>query len=106
MISNQILQTTVDGLKAISRVDFCVIDADGKVAAKTFEDAQNCIADAIAFCFLHAGGLCIDKANQHQQKHDKHLLEYDGEHKPHLPKQFPAPKKELQPILLFLFYRK
>jgi len=34
MISNQILQTTVDGLKAISRVDFCVIDADGKVAAK------------------------------------------------------------------------
>ena len=49
MISNQILQTTVDGLKAISRVDFCVIDADGKVAAKTFEDAQNCIADAIAF---------------------------------------------------------
>ena len=64
------------------------------------------IADAIAFCFLHAGGLCIDKANQHQQKHDKHLLEYDGEHKPHLPKQFPAPKKELQPILLFLFYRK
>lgn len=42
-------QTTVDGLKAISRVDFCVIDADGKVAAKTFEDAQNCIADAIAF---------------------------------------------------------
>ena len=49
MISNQILQTTVDGLKAISRVDFCVIDADGKVAAKTFDDAQNCIADAIAF---------------------------------------------------------
>ena len=49
MISNQILHTTVDGLKAISRVDFCVIDADGKVAAKTFEDAQNCIADAIAF---------------------------------------------------------
>ena len=41
MISNQILQTTVDGLKAISRVDFCVIDADGKVAAKTFEDGGN-----------------------------------------------------------------
>ena len=43
MISNQILQTTVDGLKAISRVDFCVIDADGKVAAKTFEDAQTAL---------------------------------------------------------------
>ena len=31
MISNQILQTTVDGLKEISRVDLCVIDAEGKV---------------------------------------------------------------------------
>ena len=29
MISNQILQTTVDGLKEISRVDLCVIDAEG-----------------------------------------------------------------------------
>ena len=29
MISNQILQNTLDGLKAISRVDFAVIDTDG-----------------------------------------------------------------------------
>ena len=49
MISNQILQTTVDGLKSISRVDLCVIDADGKIAAKTFEDTSGCVADAIAF---------------------------------------------------------
>ncbi|WP_027437146.1 PucR family transcriptional regulator [Lachnospira multipara] len=49
MVSNQILQTTVDGLKAISRVDLCVIDADGKVAAKTFDDVSDCIADAISF---------------------------------------------------------
>ena len=40
MISNQILQTTVDGLKSISRVDLCVIDADGKIAAKTFDDTS------------------------------------------------------------------
>ena len=44
MISNQILQTTVDGLKAISRVDLCVIDSDGKIAAKTFDDVQGCVA--------------------------------------------------------------
>jgi carbohydrate diacid regulator len=49
MISNQILQATVEGLKSISRVDICVIDADGKMAAKTFEDASGCVADAIAF---------------------------------------------------------
>ena len=49
MISNQILQTTVDGLKAISRVDLCVIDSDGKIAAKTFADVQGCVADALIF---------------------------------------------------------
>ena len=37
MISNRILQTTVDGLKAISRVDLCIVDADKNVAAKTFD---------------------------------------------------------------------
>ena len=30
MISNQILQNTIEGLKAIGRVDFCVVDAEGK----------------------------------------------------------------------------
>ena len=37
MISNQILQNTIDGLKAISRVDFAVIDTDGKDVATTVE---------------------------------------------------------------------
>ncbi len=35
MISNQILQSTLDGLKAIARVELCVIDVDGKTAATT-----------------------------------------------------------------------
>lgn len=35
MISNQILQNTIDGLKSITRVDFCVMDVDGKEAAST-----------------------------------------------------------------------
>ena len=30
MISNQILQTTMEGLKAITRVDLCVMDTEGK----------------------------------------------------------------------------
>ena len=36
MISNRILQTTVDGLKAISRVDLCIVDADKNVASQDF----------------------------------------------------------------------
>ena len=49
MISNQILQTTVDGLKEISRVDLCVIDAEGKVVAKTFDSVAECTSDALVF---------------------------------------------------------
>ncbi len=33
MISNQILQSTIDGLKGIARVDICVMDVDGKPVA-------------------------------------------------------------------------
>ena len=35
MISNQILQSTIDGIKSITRVELCVTDADGKVHAST-----------------------------------------------------------------------
>ena len=36
MISNQVLQSTIDGLKNITRVDFCVADTEGKALAATF----------------------------------------------------------------------
>ena len=49
MISNRILQTTVEGLKAISRVDLCIVAADKNVAAKTFDNVSECLADAISF---------------------------------------------------------
>ena len=29
MISNQILQNTIDGLKGITRIDLCIIDVEG-----------------------------------------------------------------------------
>ena len=35
MISNQILQNTIEGLKAITRIDLCVSDIDGNVLATT-----------------------------------------------------------------------
>ena len=49
MISNRILQTTVDRLKAISRAGSCIVDADKNVAAKTFDNVSECLADAISF---------------------------------------------------------
>lgn len=30
MISNQILQNTIDGLKGITRIDLCVLDMEGQ----------------------------------------------------------------------------
>lgn len=41
MISNQILQTTMEGLKAITRVDLCVMDTEGKVLASTINNAEE-----------------------------------------------------------------
>ena len=41
MISNQILQTTIDGLKGITRIDLCICDTEGKVLASTFPDAEE-----------------------------------------------------------------
>ena len=38
MISNQILQSTIDGLKAITRVDLCVLDTEGKTVASTYAE--------------------------------------------------------------------
>lgn len=37
MISNQILQTTIEGLKKIARIDLCILDTDGKVLAATYQ---------------------------------------------------------------------
>jgi hypothetical protein len=41
MISNQILQSTIDGLKGITRIDICVMDTEGKVLASTIENADH-----------------------------------------------------------------
>lgn len=41
MISNQILQNTIEGLKNISRIDLCVCDSEGKVLATTFKDTEE-----------------------------------------------------------------
>lgn len=41
MISNQILQNTIDGLKSIARVELCVVDVDGKEVASTTDMVGN-----------------------------------------------------------------
>ena len=49
MISNQILQSTIEGLKSIARVELCVMDIDGKAVAMTAEEMEQCGRAAAEF---------------------------------------------------------
>ena len=41
MISNQILQSTVEGLKEITKIDMCILDMEGKYLANTCSFAES-----------------------------------------------------------------
>ena len=41
MLSNQVIQSTIDGIKNISRVEICVMDIEGNMVSTTFEDAKK-----------------------------------------------------------------
>ena len=49
MISNQVLQNTLEGLKEISRTDLCIMDAEGKVVASTFSENVSVFVEVKAF---------------------------------------------------------
>lgn len=49
MISNQVLQNTIDGLKSIARVELCVMDVEGKEVASTM-DMSHCSPGSCGVC--------------------------------------------------------
>ena len=49
MISNQILQNTIDGVKGITKIDLSVVDADGNVLAETAGDSEDYCATVKTF---------------------------------------------------------
>lgn len=49
MVSNQILQSTLDGIKEITRTELCLIDFEGNVLASTFEDSVDFIEPVLTF---------------------------------------------------------
>lgn len=75
MISNQILQNTIDGLKNITRTDLCVIDVEGKILAATFPDAEQFIASAQSFVGSPADSQVVNGC-QFFKVFDDHQLEY------------------------------
>jgi carbohydrate diacid regulator len=75
MISNQILQNTIDGLKGITRTDLCVIDTEGKILASTFSDTEQMIAPAQDFVESPADSQVVNGC-QFFKVFDDHQLEY------------------------------
>lgn len=74
MISNQILQSTIDGLKGIARVELCVMDVDGKEVAST-TDMGNCSKAVADFAASPADSQEI-QGFQYFKIYDEQQLEY------------------------------
>ena len=75
MISNQILQNTIEGLKAITRVDLCVMDTDGKILAATFTELDDYESAVLSFVESPADSQVI-QGYQFFKIFDEHQLEY------------------------------
>lgn len=75
MISNQVLQTTLDGVKSISRVDLCVLDTEGVILATTFSEAENFRESVPPFANSPADSQVVSGC-QFFKVFDDHQLEY------------------------------
>lgn len=74
MISNQILQNTIEGLKAIARVELCIMDIDGKEVAATVS-MYECEKPAMEFAQSPADSQEI-QGYQYFKIYDEQQLEY------------------------------
>ena len=75
MISNQILQNTIDGLKNIAHVELYVLDIDGKEVAATSQEIGNVAAVARDFVKSPADSQEI-QGYQYFKIYDEQQLEY------------------------------
>jgi len=73
MISNQILQNTIDGLKSITRIDLSVVDTDGQVVASTYSESDGCEAEALSFVDSPADSQVVQGHQFFKVMDDQHL---------------------------------
>ena len=74
MISNQILQSTIEGIKSISRVELCVADVDGKEIVST-SPMGDCVKADGEFALSPADSQEI-QGKQYFKIYDEQQLEY------------------------------
>ena len=75
MISNQILQQTVDGLKEITKIDLYVADMEGNILAETAQSAENMKESIQNFVDSPADSQAL-RNNQFFKVYDEGQLEY------------------------------
>jgi len=75
MISNQILQSTIEGLQSIARIDLCICDTEGKVLASTIPEAEEYESSVLTFVDSPADSQVI-QGYQFFKVFDEHQLEY------------------------------
>ena len=75
MISHQILQSTIEGLKEISRIDFCVIDLEGNVLAATFPESEEYRSSVVPFVDSPADSQVV-QGHQFFKIYDELQVEY------------------------------
>jgi len=75
MISNQILQSTIEGLKTISQVELCIMNVEGKVLVSTFTEPVADDNEVLSFVESQADSQAI-KNREFFKVYDENQLEY------------------------------
>ena len=75
MISNQVLQSTIDSIKGIARLDIAIADIDGKVLATTFVEDRDLSGMVVSFAESQADSQAAG-GYQFFKIFDEHQLEF------------------------------
>lgn len=75
MISNQILQGTLDGIRSIARTELCICDTDGKMLASTISDGVD-FENAVRNFVDSPADSQVVQGNQFFKVYDERQLEF------------------------------
>ncbi len=75
MISNQILQGTLDGIRSIARTELCICDTDGKMLASTISDGGD-FENAVKNFVDSPADSQVVQGNQFFKVYDERQLEF------------------------------
>lgn len=76
MLSNQVLQSSLEGLKAVIRKDITIIDREGKLAAATDETISDVPAEYIKSVISSPAENLLIQGNQYFKITDNNIAEY------------------------------